>query len=234
MDAISTFKGYGKVSHLESQNPDRRPRRRPLLTTIAISAAILLTLIIGLVLAAAVIPELKEKKEEDNSESIKSVCSVTRYPDSCFAAISSLKTPTKKPDPEFIFKLSLRAATSSLSKLSSSFKTVNNRKSAPAAVQDCVTQLEEALDRLNQSMSAMEVGPGEKMLTESKIKDIQTWISAAMTDQSTCFDGLEEVGSRVSDQIQNQRQRSEQYMSNSLAIVAKMPSLLEKSGLKLH
>ena len=37
----------------------------------------------------------------------------------------------------------------------------------------------------------MEVGQGEKVLTEAKISDSQMWwISAAMTDQEMCLDGL--------------------------------------------
>ena len=43
----------------------------------------------------------------------------------------------------------------------------------------------------------MEVGQGEKVLTEAKINDSQTWwISATMTDQETCLDGLGREESR--------------------------------------
>ena len=43
----------------------------------------------------------------------------------------------------------------------------------------------------------MEVGQGEKVLTEAKISDSQIWwIGAAMTDQETCLDGLGREESR--------------------------------------
>ena len=43
----------------------------------------------------------------------------------------------------------------------------------------------------------MEVGQGEKVLTEAKINDSHTWwISATMTDQETCLDGLGREKSR--------------------------------------
>ena len=43
----------------------------------------------------------------------------------------------------------------------------------------------------------MEVGQGEKVLTEAKINDSHTWwISATMTDQETCLDGLGREESR--------------------------------------
>ena len=46
---------------------------------------------------------------------------------------------------------------------------------------DCQSQIEDALSRLNDSVVAMEVGTGEKVLTESKIKDLQTWISVVFS-----------------------------------------------------
>ena len=44
----------------------------------------------------------------------------------------------------------------------------------------------------------MEVGQGGKVLTEAKINDSQTWwISATMTYQETCLDGLGREESRL-------------------------------------
>jgi pectinesterase inhibitor-like protein len=80
----------------------------------------------------------------------------------------------------------------------------------------------------------MEVGPGEKMLNLEKVNDIRTWISAAMTDQDTCIDGLEEMGSKFLDEIKAKIERSKEFLSISLAIIAKMQALLENFDLKMH
>ncbi|KAM0979769.1 hypothetical protein ACFX13_015847 [Malus domestica] len=72
-----------------------------------------------------------------------------------------------------------------------------------AATQDCVSQLGEAMNRVNDSASAMRVGPGEKALTGDKVNDIQTWISSAVTDQETCLDDLEEMGSTAVDAVKS-------------------------------
>lgn len=103
-----------------------------------------------------------------------------------------------------------------------------------AALSDCQGQIEEALSQLNDSVSAMEVGPGEKMLTEEKIRDVQTWISAAVTDQDTCLDGLEEMGSTVVDEVKKKMQRSKEYTSNALAIAANFNIILHNLHLSLH
>ncbi|KAJ6388705.1 hypothetical protein OIU77_027127 [Salix suchowensis] len=146
--------------------------------------------------------------------------------------ISSLNISTK-PDPEVIFKLSLNVSITELKHLSSLFTSLHDVNSQ-AAMRDCVSQFDDSLGKLNDSLLAMEVGPGEKMLTLEKVKDIQTWISAAMTDQDTCIDGLEEMGSVLPDEIKAKMERSKDFLSISLAIISKMEALLEKFDLKMH
>ncbi|KAL0342616.1 UNVERIFIED_CONTAM: putative pectinesterase/pectinesterase inhibitor 26 [Sesamum calycinum] len=73
----------------------------------------------------------------------------------------------------------------------------------------------------------------EKALTEMKISDLQTWISAAMTDQETCLDGLAETGSTALDEFKLKVQKSQEYMSNTLAILNNIQSLFDKFGLTM-
>lgn len=103
-----------------------------------------------------------------------------------------------------------------------------------AALRDCRGQVEDALSQLNDSVSAMEVGPGEKVLTEAKIRDVQTWISGAVTDQETCLDGLLETQSTALDEVKKKMQRSKEYTSNSLAIVANIQTILDNLHMPLH
>ncbi|KAJ9140439.1 hypothetical protein P3X46_031088 [Hevea brasiliensis] len=240
MESINVLKGYGKVnSTLENKGPHHSKTIRKSL----IVASLLLTLIIGLMLAALIYESNTEPSESESDSpslssasnsvnSIKTVCNVTRYPASCFTSISSVNVSIK-PDPEAIFKLSLQISVKELKNVSSLFRTLNDANSK-AAINDCVSIFDEALGRLNDSLSAMEVGPGEKALTLEKINDIQTWISGAMTDQQTCVDGLEEMGSTVLDEVKAKMKNSTEFLSNSLAIVAQMQSLLEKFDLKMH
>lgn len=107
-----------------------------------------------------------------------------------------------------------------------------------AAIRDCRDQVEDALSRLNDSVSATatatELGPGGEALTEAKVKDIQTWISSAVTDQETCLDGLEEMGSAVFDQVKKKMKRSMEFTSNSLAIAANFKAILDQFHIPLH
>ncbi|XP_065877156.1 pectinesterase 3 [Euphorbia lathyris] len=233
MESINVLKGYGKVnSNLERQTHTHTPtNRKPFIVKVAISAVLLLTLIVSLILAAAIFDFDfgTDSDELDSAQSIRSVCNVTRYPDSCFASISSVN-PSVKPDPEAIFKISIQVSINELKNVSSQFRSLNHQP----AVDDCLSQFDDALSKLNDSLAMMGVGSGEKALTGKKMNDIQTWISAAMTYEQTCLDGLEEMGSRVPEAMKGQLEKSNEFLSNSLAISAKMQSLLDKFDLKLH
>ncbi|XP_050376135.1 pectinesterase 1 [Argentina anserina] len=233
MDSINVLKGYGKVNpehNLEVQAQKiPHPPKRPIISTLVISAIVGLTLVIGLMLVALIHESTTESPSLSTSaeSTIKTVCNVTRYPEPCFTSISSINS-SPKPDLVSILKLSLQASISELSHLSSVLKTMNS----DAAIRDCRDQVDEALSQLNDSVSAMVMGEG---LTEAKVKDVQTWISSAVTDQETCLDGLEEMGSTSVDDVKKRMKKSMEFTSNSLAIVANFRAILDKlSHIPLH
>ncbi|XWS37459.1 hypothetical protein CRYUN_Cryun19dG0044700 [Craigia yunnanensis] len=240
MESVNFFNGYDEVSHLENQSHHQRITERPVSAAITIIVILLFTLVIGLTLAPLMLETIKEHTDTDSSslssisvDSIRTICNVTQYPGSCFTALSSLNASTK-PDPETIFNLSLQVAITHLSNLSSSFKSLNDLQSQPALT-DCMTLFDDALSRFNDSVSVMKGGSGKELvLTKEKISNIQTWISAAMSDQETCNDGLEEMGSTVADEVKSQVQSCKESISYSLAIVANMQNLLQKFGLTMH
>lgn len=237
VDPVIVYKGYGKVQATEDQTQHRNTNaatttKKPLITAVALLAILLLTVTIGLLLGTLIHESEPPSLSSSWNASLKAVCNVTRYPESCFSSIFSLssnQTCAKPTDPEAIFKLSLQVSVAELK----SFKTAVSN-SNEVALQDCQTQIEDALGRLGDSVAAMEVGWGEKILTEAKISDLQTWISAAMTDQETCLDGLEEMESTAMAEVKTKMQRSREYTSNSLAILANVHTLLDKFSRKLH
>lgn len=243
MDSINFFKGYGKVNNpAGNQQPAPNRRRRVLL---AASLAVFLTVIVGAMIGALIHESATEPTEQeeqqnpasDSGESLKTVCSVTQYLDSCISSISALNDPPKS-DPVHFFNLSLQASQRELAGLSSLPKALISKSNDPraeSALSDCVKMFDDSLSQVNRSAELMKVAvrPGEKLLTEMRISDMQTWISAAMTDQETCLDGLDEMGSTAVDEVRARVHKSSEYMSNSLAILNNLKSLVEKFGLKM-
>ena len=169
MDSIHSFKGYGKVDPVEEQAFKRKTRKR--LMILIVSFVVLVAVIIGAV-AGTLIQKSKSDSSSDSDSipassvtpatSIKAVCSVTLYPDSCISAISSLDT-SNKTDPEELLWLSLRAAIAEISKLSSLpnqfiAKANDAHLKKALGVYDIVFQ--DAIDHLNDSISSMEVAEG--------------------------------------------------------------------------
>ena len=84
-------------------------------------------------------------------------------------------------------------------------KAMNSDESA---LRDCREQVDDAVSQLSESLRVMEVvgvGAGERVsnVTVARMKDIWTWIGAALTDLDTCLDGLEEMGSTLIDEVKD-------------------------------
>nr|XP_033515308.1 putative pectinesterase/pectinesterase inhibitor 26 [Nicotiana tomentosiformis] len=243
MESMNLVKGYGKINLSEdpasSLSTRRAAHKRRL--TIALILTLFLTLLIcalvGAFIHASNSKDRTPSVSSNSADSLKAVCAVTQHPESCFDSISSLQSSPPKPDPEQFLNLSLQATIRELNNVSSLPKTLISKVNDPgtvSALKDCVSLFDDALSQLNQSAELLKVGPGEKALTEKKVKDMQTWISASMTDQDTCLEGLDEMGSPLVGEVKARVQNAKEYMSNTLAILSNMPSLLQKFGITLH
>ncbi|PON78279.1 Pectinesterase inhibitor domain containing protein [Trema orientale] len=242
MDSIKSFKGYGKVDELEQQAFRKKTRKRIII--VIVSSVVLLAVIVGAVAGTIIHRRNSSSSKSPNpvpgseltpSASLNALCSVTQYPTSCLSSLKSSNTS----DPEILFKLSLHVAIEELSRLAKYPKEliaqVNDTRVAKA-LNVCTEVLDDAVDRLNDSVSSMEVGKEEKILSSSKIDDIKTWLSATITDQETCLDALDELrlNSTLTPTLKTQMQNSTEFASNSLAIVAKILSVLAKLNVPIH
>lgn len=243
MESINLVKGYGKVNPSEHPSsfpptPTAAAHKRRL--TIALSLTLFLTLLICALVGAFIhAPAPPPSVPSNSADSLKIVCAVTQHPGSCFDSISSLNRSTgSKPDPEQFLNLSLQATVKELTNVSSLPKTLIskvNDQGTVSALKDCISLFNDALSQLNESAELLNVvGPGESALTEMKVKNMQTWISAAMTDQDTCLEGLDEMGSPLLGEVKARVQNAKEYMSNTLAILSNMPTLLQKFGITMH
>lgn len=113
MDTIKSFKGYGKVDEAEERSFQKKARRR--LIILGVSFLVLVVVVIGAVVGTVVHKRSSGSEgsapvppaaELTPAASLKTVCSVTQYPDSCFSSISSHET-ANTTNPEQLFKLSL-------------------------------------------------------------------------------------------------------------------------------
>ncbi|KAJ6825351.1 pectinesterase 3-like [Iris pallida] len=244
MDTVKSFKGYGKVDEADNREFQRTTRKRLIL--IASSAVILLVIVVGVVIGVVANKRGGGGGDDDDSDrspstsatSIKAMCSVTRYPDACFSSVSSLKEAGSTSDPEELFKLSLRVAADAVSRASSlpdTFAVPANDARLAAALRDCRELFDDAVGRLNDSIASLGAAAGGgKVLTDSKIGDLKSWLSAAVTDQETCLDGFEGTTGGLREKMEAAMTNSTQFTSNSLAIVAGILGILRDLDIPIH
>ncbi|CAL9219889.1 unnamed protein product [Arabidopsis halleri] len=111
------------------------------------------------------------------SPEIKTICGKTDNPPLCESSVSPLLTPQLKPDTSSVLILAIQAS-------------INATKAAMATVEkvgasDCQELYDDAVVNLEDAVNAVK---------SRDIATVNTNLSAAMTDYSTCNDGFEEAG----------------------------------------
>ncbi|KZV43467.1 pectinesterase 3 [Dorcoceras hygrometricum] len=234
METSASFKGYGRVDELEEAAFKRKTRKQKII--LSISLVLFLLLIIGVV--AGTLFHRKNSSNADDvpaaaiypAEAINSLCSVTLYPESCSTSLDASNTT----DPEKIFQFSLTVAMNSLQRISSTFpEKFNDRAKEPAvkqALEVCGSVLHDAVDSLGDCISYLDGKP----ISVSKLRDLKTWLSTAITDQETCFDALQEVNAAFVTEVKHLMKNSTEFASNSLAIVSKFLQTVEENTIPIH
>ncbi|MBA0735892.1 hypothetical protein Gogos_019693 [Gossypium gossypioides] len=126
-----------------------------------------------------------------NIEYIKSSCSTTTYPKLCYRCLS-VYASSINTSPKLLvhtaLNVTLRAskATSRLMVKISRFHGLEPR--VAAAMADCIEVIGDSVDELQQSLG--ELGHISSSNISLTMSDVQTWVSAALTDEDTCMDGF--------------------------------------------
>ncbi|KAK3224835.1 hypothetical protein Dsin_004697 [Dipteronia sinensis] len=163
-------------------------------------------------------------------EYIRTSCSSTIYPRLCYRSLSVYASDIKT-DPKVLastaLNITLKATKSTanmLIKLSKVHGGGLMSKEAAVAMADCIEVIGDSIDELQDSIEELgHIGNSNFGLTMS---DIQTWVSAALTDEDTCMDGFKgkAMNVRVKTLIQRHTIRVAHYTSNALALINRYAS----------
>ncbi|GAB2221026.1 hypothetical protein Droror1_Dr00012188 [Drosera rotundifolia] len=230
MESFNLHKSYTPLPNpttipLSTQNPPRKP----IITTIAAAAALLLTLLLLALLAIAIFESINDDDDNDDRVQnqyniVRSVCAYTPHPAVCIATITpSLNSNNTAASPHLLLSLSLLASAASLTNLTALPKEIIKRvddSRTVMALRDCEELFGDALGTVEK---AAEVAREAK---EGK-GDLETWVSAAMTDLETCVDGLGEVRAEA---VKGRVEEVNVRLSNSLGIAVNMEKILKEFG----
>lgn len=171
------------------------------------------------------------KPSSSPTDFIKTSCKSTRYPSLCVQSLSVYANIIHQSQRQLaITSLTVsisrtRSCSSFIHKLGQSTKVKDPREHI--AVQDCTENMADSLDRLRQSVQELDrTGRAAGQDFVWHISNVQTWVSAALTDQDTCLDGFS--SSSLDDNLKaNIRRRVvnlAHVTSNALALVNRFAS----------
>ncbi|KAK9076433.1 hypothetical protein SSX86_004767 [Deinandra increscens subsp. villosa] len=170
-------------------------------------------------------------------------CRSALYPDLCVQTLLPYVSKTGLPSPQVLAQISL-ASCLSKARFTKTYLTIvakklNETESISGnneAVEECIRQINDGVNQITLSFKELQKigkdGDENFMWHES---NVQTWVSAALTDATTCIDGIlgEGFGRREQAMIKARFVNVKQLASNSLAMFSRFTTRYRASrGIK--
>ncbi|GAB4834239.1 hypothetical protein Ancab_032505 [Ancistrocladus abbreviatus] len=170
------------------------------------------------------------KDSKASTDFIWSSCRATRYPSLCFHSLSAYADKIHQSDQ----KLALTALAVSLAKARSTalyvskFSKLHGIKHREfEAVKDCIENMGDSVDELSRSVRELgHTGQAKGQSFMWHMSNVQTWVSAALTDEQTCADGFSGhiMDGNIKAAINQRMMDVAQFTSNALALVNRFAS----------
>ena len=172
------------------------------------------------------------------SDFIRKSCRATQYPSVCEQSLASYGGTPPPRSPRELARAALsvsadraRAASAYVGRLcgagTGAKKGSGSRPAAAGPVRDCLENLADSVGHLRdaaQEMGGTGMSRSGTPAFKWHLSNVQTWCSAALTDENTCLDGLSsrgvDAGTRAA--IRGKVVEVAQVTSNALALVNKV------------
>ncbi|CAL5201128.1 unnamed protein product [Lathyrus oleraceus] len=158
------------------------------------------------------------------SSFIKTSCSTTQYPTLCVQSLS-VYASTIQQDPHQLVQTALSLSlnktqsTKGFVTMCKSFK--NLKPSEYAALHDCAEEISDSVDRLSRSLKELKLCKINGQDFNWHISNVETWVSSALTDESTCGDGFsgKALDGKIKASIRSRMVNVAQVTSNALSLI---------------
>lgn len=156
---------------------------------------------------------------------IKASCKATRYPALCVQCLSGYSSAIRQSEHQLAMtalSVSLNSSKSAVAFVGKLTKVRGIKAREYQAVKDCIETIGNSVDRLGQSVR--ELGHLGRAVGEDffwHMSNVQTWVSAALTDENTCLDGFAAhyMNGNVKAAIRRKVTNVAQVTSNALALI---------------
>lgn len=163
---------------------------------------------------------------------IRSSCNTTLYPDLCYTSLSRYANAVHL-DPAQLARIAIGVTLVRARHATAFFTNMTQRADygpdprATSALHDCsstfhdaVDQIRKSLKQMNQLASGAESSSSSTEAVRFELSNVQTWMSAALTNEDTCTDGFQDVADcPVKNAVFDKVMIVKEYTSNALALV---------------
>ncbi|MBA0609197.1 hypothetical protein Godav_021301 [Gossypium davidsonii] len=164
------------------------------------------------------------------SNFIKASCSATKYPSLCIQSLAAF-APSIQRSPRQLaqtaLSVSLERAKSTQAFVSKMKKFRGLKRREYEGIKDCIEEMSESVDRLSKSVQELKYmgqAKGQDFLWH--VSNVETWVSAALTDENTCVDGFagRALDGKIKASIGARVINVAQVTSNALSLVNQFAS----------
>ncbi|KAF5480273.1 hypothetical protein F2P56_001036 [Juglans regia] len=156
---------------------------------------------------------------------IKASCSTTTYPALCVQSLSAYAAEIQQNPHQLAqtaLSVSLSSAQSTRTFVSKLKKFKGLKKKEYEAIADCLEEISDTVDRLGQSIKELKnIGKAKGQEFAWHMSNVETWVSAALTDENTCVDGFagKALDGKIKASIKARIVNVAQVTSNALSLI---------------
>ncbi|ERN12275.1 hypothetical protein AMTR_s00034p00240210 [Amborella trichopoda] len=141
----------------------------------------------------------------DDPNFIRASCHRTLYQALCFTSLSPYAATIQSSHRQMAHAaLSVgvgkaQSSSAAMSNMMVGLSKDTSKRAAVGAVRDCMENMANSIDELQQAIAEDEHLPSNSRATDfgEKMSNIQTWVSAALTEDDTCMDGFRGIAMDV-------------------------------------
>ncbi|KAK2994775.1 hypothetical protein RJ640_001681 [Escallonia rubra] len=169
--------------------------------------------------AAATVPTA------NNTDFIRTSCGTTLYPKLCYTSLSCYANVVQQ-DPALLARVAIGVSLSKARRMANYVSNLSRQADygsdhrAASALHDCYSVFGDAVDGITGSLQQMRHLGGSPEALRFQLSNVQTYMSAALTNEDTCTDGFDDVpDSPVKSDVSGRVVKVKKVTSNALALV---------------
>ena len=162
-----------------------------------------------------------------STDFIRTSCGATTYPSVCYASLSVYADKVKQ-SPSQLARVAVSVSLAKARSASAYVARLRHGSAAAAepralaALTDCVEMFGDAVDQMTRSLA--ELQQLQAATFRWQMSNVETWMSAALTNEDSCLDGFQGVSSSFKTVLGSRVSNVKQVTSNALALVNSLAS----------